>query len=210
MAKSKVETLSITIDLVESDIAYFRERLERARSKAAGADPSEVISGAETLMADALSKTQPPFVREKIEKLGPLISMLKDEDWRLEGEDRERVLDSLAYFVEPDDLIPDHIPGIGYFDDAIMIELVASELEPEIEAYEKFCEVRSRIAGQPVAPPPPTGGAAAAAPVALSGDAAAKLAKEREALQDRMRRRARRRGRGGGAPAGMHSPFSLF
>src|SRR5690625_6959568 len=34
--------------------------------------------------------------------------------------------------------IPDHIPGLGFLDDAIMIELLTRELEPEIEACRDF------------------------------------------------------------------------
>jgi uncharacterized membrane protein YkvA (DUF1232 family) len=52
------------------------------------------------------------------------------------------VLNALAYFTEPDDLIPDHIPGLGFLDDAIMVELVVRELEHEIEAYRDFCDFR--------------------------------------------------------------------
>ena len=51
----------------------------------------------------------------------------------------------LAYFTEPEDLIPDHIPGLGFLDDAIMIELVVRELRHEIEAYEDFCRYREKI-----------------------------------------------------------------
>jgi len=53
-------------------------------------------------------------------------------------------LNALAYFTEPDDLIPDHIPGLGFLDDAIMVELVVRELEHEIEAYRDFCEFREQ------------------------------------------------------------------
>jgi hypothetical protein len=51
-------------------------------------------------------------------------------------------LHALAYFAEPDDLIPDHIPGLGYLDDAIMVELVVRELRHEIDAYQDFCMFR--------------------------------------------------------------------
>ena len=50
------------------------------------------------------------------------------------------MLNVLAYFVDPDDLIPDRIPGLGYLDDAIMVELVLQELHHELDAYDKFCE----------------------------------------------------------------------
>ena len=54
------------------------------------------------------------------------------------------MLNALAYFAEPEDLIPDGVPGFGFLDDAIMIELVVRELKHEIDAYETFCDFRDR------------------------------------------------------------------
>ena len=71
-----------------------------------------------------------------------MIRMLTDHEWRLPQKDTVRVLNALAYFSEPEDLIPDHIPGLGFLDDAIMIELVVRELRHEIDAYEDFCDFR--------------------------------------------------------------------
>jgi uncharacterized membrane protein YkvA (DUF1232 family) len=71
-----------------------------------------------------------------------MIQMLTDHQWRLPHSDATRVVNALAYFTEPEDLIPDHIPGVGFLDDAIMIELVARELRHEIDAYRDFCDFR--------------------------------------------------------------------
>ena len=46
------------------------------------------------------------------------------------------------YLSEPEDLIPDEVPVLGYVDDAIMIELVVRELRPEIDAFLDFCRYR--------------------------------------------------------------------
>jgi len=54
----------------------------------------------------------------------------------------------LAYFSDPEDLVPDHIPVLGFLDDAIMIELVAEELKDDIEAFEEFCAYREREEGR--------------------------------------------------------------
>ena len=57
-----------------------------------------------------------------------MVDMLKDRDWNLESDDRDRVLEVLAYFADPNDIIPDDLPGIGFLDDTIMVDLAAMDL----------------------------------------------------------------------------------
>ncbi len=162
--------MKVSFELSASDIRYFRDRLKKVRQSGSAREEQLVIQGAENLVGDALAAEPPDFVRERIVKLEQLIEMLRDREWRLKGRDRARILDALAYFVDPDDLIPDRIPGIGYLDDAIMVELVAHELTHELKAYEDFCEYRK---------------------TRLKPDEPARLEARRKALQARMRRRNR-------------------
>ena len=134
--------MKISFELSARDLRYFRDRLKRVRGSGGKQAEHRVIRGAAQVVEDALDSNPPDFVRDRITKLERLIAMFRDVDWRLEGQDRVRILDALAYFVDPDDLIPDRIPGIGYLDDAIMVELVARELAHEIQAYDDFCEYR--------------------------------------------------------------------
>ena len=181
--------MRVSFELSSSDIRYFRDRLKKVRSGDSSRKEHRVIEAATTLVADAMAAKAPDFVRDRIARLEQLIAMLRDREWRLEGRDRVRILDALEYFVDPDDLIPDRVPGIGYLDDAIMIELVVRELAHEIEAYEDFCEFRSRRA--------------AADPAKLEG--------RRSALQARMRRRRRReRSIVRSSPRSSRSPLGLW
>ena len=68
--------------------------------------------------------------------------MLTDEEWQLPEGDRERLLATFVYFADPEDILPDDIPVIGYLDDVIIIELVARELVHVREAYDDFCRFR--------------------------------------------------------------------
>lgn len=108
-----------------------------------GPENSEAIEeAARQLITDARSGELPEFISERIEKLEVVINMVSDTEWRLSEEDRSRVLGALVYFCDPEDLIPDHIPGIGFLDDAIYVELVIRELKNEIESYEEFYQFR--------------------------------------------------------------------
>jgi uncharacterized membrane protein YkvA (DUF1232 family) len=135
--------MKITLEIGDRDLRYFRERLQAVRKGPHASNEALVLGAASQLVSQVLGGEAPEFVRGRIEKLGQLVRMLEDSEWRLLGADRARVLEALAYFVDPDDLIPDRIPGLGYLDDAIMVELVVQELRHEIEAYEAFCAVRS-------------------------------------------------------------------
>jgi hypothetical protein len=68
--------------------------------------------------------------------------MLGDSEWKLSGAARSRVFAVLVYFVEPEDMIPDRIPRLGYLDDAILIELVAQDLRHDLETYADFGQFR--------------------------------------------------------------------
>ena len=67
---------------------------------------------------------------------------MQDEEWQIPDDEKTEILTSLAYFSEPHDLVPDNIPGLGYLDDAIMIELVIQDLSLDLEAYQAFCSFR--------------------------------------------------------------------
>jgi uncharacterized membrane protein YkvA (DUF1232 family) len=132
--------MKIVLELSDKDVRYFRSCLQTVKKGALSSDESVVLKAAADLMAQVAAAEAPEFVQDRISKLSLLVDMLKDQRWRLTGPDRTRVLNVLAYFVDPDDLIPDRIPGLGYLDDAIMVELVLQELKHELDAYAKFCE----------------------------------------------------------------------
>jgi uncharacterized membrane protein YkvA (DUF1232 family) len=137
--------LRVTFDLTDDDLKHFRLIMQQARSTAARIAPEDIVAAAEELLTSIGPADAPGFIVERLQKLRLLIDMLSDLEWRLPHREASRVLNALAYFAEPEDLIPDHIPGLGFLDDAIMVELIARELRHEIEAYQDFCVYRQRV-----------------------------------------------------------------
>lgn len=189
-------SLRITFELTETDLKHFRTIMREARSAAKEFSPEEIIRSANELLEEVRAAKVPDFISDRLMKLDTMLNMVQDDEWNLPASEITRILNALAYFTEPEDLIPDHIPGLGFLDDAIMVELVVRELKHEIEAYQDFCkfreqeEVRLRKAGH--------------------DDHVSReewLRQRRNSLHQRMRRRRRRDRSSRGS---SRSPFSLF
>lgn len=134
--------MQVSFELDDDDLKHFELIMREARKAAANAPPEVIVAGAEKLLQQIGNSRVPAFIMQRLQRLRVMIKMLADPEWRLPEQDAARVLNALAYFCEPEDLIPDHIPGIGFLDDAIMIELVEAELKHEIDAYKDFCDFR--------------------------------------------------------------------
>jgi uncharacterized membrane protein YkvA (DUF1232 family) len=191
--------LRVTFELTDADLRHFQLIMREARSAAANISRDDILDAATSLLEEVRESKVPDFIRERLEKLETMINMVTDPEWQLPPKETTRALNALAYFGEPEDLIPDHIPGLGFLDDAIMVELVVRELKHEIEAYEDFCRYRNREEQR------------------QPGQADATVTREawlktrRQELHSRMRRRrradrTRRRKRG----TKTKSPFSLL
>lgn len=136
-------SMSISFELTDRDLRFFREALKQSRDAVRDAGEPEIIDAIRDVLEEIRqSEPLPDFVGERIPKLESLISMLTDDDWQLPETDRERLLATFVYFADPEDILPDDIPVIGYLDDVIIIELVLRELKHVREAYEDFCNFR--------------------------------------------------------------------
>ena len=137
----------VTFELQESDLDHFREVMRQARAGAQNLTEIEILANAK-MLSDEVKGNVPEFVSTRIKKLQTLVAMIEDDQWQIPEDERNDVVSALAYFSEAEDLVPDHIPVLGFLDDAIMIELVAEELKPDIEAFEEFCAYREREENQ--------------------------------------------------------------
>ncbi|MEP7043342.1 MAG: YkvA family protein [Dokdonella sp.] len=139
-------SLAITIELGDADLQHFIDAMKRAQAEAAHLSPREVTEAASKLLVEGHEIKLPNFIAERLGKLDSMIAMVNDEGFSLPEEDKQRVLACLTYFANPQDIIPDNVPVLGFLDDAIMIELCVRELQHEIEAYEDFVEYRKNEA----------------------------------------------------------------
>ncbi|MGS2720095.1 YkvA family protein [Paraglaciecola aestuariivivens] len=135
--------IQISFELSDDDLEHFRKLMNTAMEKAKEMPPEEVLSKARASCAEMEKADLPGFVKQRVESLITLISALEDTEWQMPEDEKSEILTSIAYFTEPEDLVPDNIPGIGYIDDAIMIELVIQDLSQDLTAYKEFCRFRT-------------------------------------------------------------------
>lgn len=123
--------MKISFELSDRDLDFFRKALKQSREAVRDADESEIIEA----ISDVLNE---------IRKNEPLPDT-----------EREQLLAAFVYFADPEDILPDDIPVIGYLDDVIIIEHVVRELHHVRIAYDDFCQYREEFEkklGKDVAP----------------------------------------------------------
>ncbi len=169
--------MRISFELSSRDLAYFRDALDASRQAVRDAEETEIIEAIRDVLDEIRSNEPlPDFVAERIPKLESLIQMLTDDEWQLPDADRERLLATFVYFADPEDILPDDIPVIGYLDDVIMIELIVQELQHVSEAYDDFCRFREQFDAEHAGVDP-----------AVRRD---RLDRRRQQLHQRMKRRS--------------------
>jgi len=144
----------VTFTLDESDAVYFRRLYRRAKKGAKTQEPGQIISEARAVVKKVrASKKTPNFVVTAISVLADLTDLIQDEEYAAPKNVRQDVLAGIAYFSNPQDLIPDHIPGLGYLDDAIMVRFIEEEFKHELWGYRKFRKLRDVSEQRPWAAP---------------------------------------------------------
>lgn len=187
-------SLRVTLELSDNDLGRFATLARDVQTAAGETGEEEVLGAARQLAAAHQPGARTDFISDRLDKLELLIRMVQDPGFALPADERKRVIAALAYCANPRDLIPDHIPGLGFLDDAIVLELICRDLKHELSAYRDFCHYRVAEASRRNIDP-------------AQLDRADFLEYRRKQLISRMRRRRRRDSGDGGA---ARLPFSLL
>ncbi len=168
--------MRVTFELEPCDIERFHEARSRAQHMARCADEPDIVAAAKQALDALAIGGAPGYVRKRVVQVQRLILMLEDAAWALPRAERADVIETLVYFSDPEDMIPDDLSVIGLLDDAILLELLLKRMRHVLQAYDDFCAHRALLCAGPVG----------------RIEQARTLARRRATLQERMRRRARR------------------
>lgn len=179
----------VSFDLGDSDLQHLAE-VAQVRQSAAREQPAErIITSAREAYLKGAQAHLADFVKERYSRLGTMLEMVDDAEWRLSDEDSQRLVNALACFSEP-------VSGASsaMLDQAIMIELVSRDLHHDLESYRDFCKFRSAQMAKRHSPP--------------GADREQWLSQRRETLQKRMHTRRKRDLNAARGP--VRRLFSLF
>jgi len=139
-------SMRLSFELTDRDLKYFRRALKQSRAAVRDADETDIIDAIRDVLADIRrNEPLPDFVASRLPQLDLMIQMLIDDEWRLPTAAREQLLATFVYFGDPEDILPDDVPVIGYLDDVIILELASRELVHVLDAYDDYCKYRDEF-----------------------------------------------------------------
>jgi len=136
-------SMEIVVKLNEQDLEHFRSAMRKIYSAKSDLDDKTIINHARETISEIRQSDAPEYIQERVGSLEALIGLLTNSHWKLPPQDRPKILETLAYFTEVNDLIPDELPGVGYLDDAFMIDIACQDFKDELDVLSK----RSKMAG---------------------------------------------------------------
>lgn len=92
-----------------------------------------------------IEKSPSPRLEELFMNADFLYTMLHDHNFPLSDSSRNWVVFGLSYLISDIDLIPDMIPKLGYYDDALVLSWVIYMIHDDVERYNAFTMAREKV-----------------------------------------------------------------
>lgn len=130
--------VSISIDIDDQVKEHFNKFIE---THGANIDLDDLVE-AKKKIGEIRESNQDGYIIEQTGALEAMIAMVSDKIWKIKNDSLEKINATIKYFVDDDDIIPDHIPGIGYLDDCIIIDSTMDDVHDELSEFKDFCRTR--------------------------------------------------------------------
>ncbi len=130
--------LRLSFELGDGDLQHFEQVAQQTQALARTQAPDSIVAAARIVLERGAQSNSAEFVKERYSRLSAMIDMLSDAEWRIEGDDRQRILNALACFSAP----TNEASPASVLDHAILVELVSRDLEHDLAAYRDFWKFR--------------------------------------------------------------------
>lgn len=129
---------TVSIDIDDQVKEHFNKFIEEHGTNIDSGDVKEAL----VKVAEVRANCTDGYVVDQVGCLQMMLSMVEDDTWVIEDSNKEKINATIKYFIDDNDVIPDHIPGIGYVDDCIVIDGTMDAVEEEMMEYKDFCRAR--------------------------------------------------------------------
>ena len=129
---------TVSIDIDDQVKAHFNKFIEEHGTNIDSDDVKEAL----VKVAEVRASINDGYVIDQVGCLQMMLSMVEDKTWVIEDSNKEKINATIKYFIDDNDVIPDHIPGIGFVDDCIVIDGTMDAVEDEMMEYKDFCRAR--------------------------------------------------------------------
>jgi len=130
-------------DLSSAAVDRFNELLARLGRRAVPLDCDRIATAARQLRDDIVPDTEPPCIRQRMQRLEAAAQMLGDDKWEPANEAGDMAAVVIQYARGTDHLLPDSVVAkVGHLDDAIVLEAAWPKLADEVEYFLDFCRLR--------------------------------------------------------------------
>lgn len=119
--------------LSERHREILKERLAFRIKTVTGRDIATIQRVVLTKLEDIHSSRD--FAVIMVDRVKILYEMLFDKNFPKSKETEKAIAAGLLYFISPEDFLPDDIPGLGYLDDAYVINEVWDMIHGEIQKF---------------------------------------------------------------------------
>ena len=129
---------TVSIDIDDQVKEHFNKFIEEHGTNINHDDVKEALTKVDEVRANCTDG----YVVDQVGCLQMMLSMVEDDTWEIADSNKEKINATIKYFIDDNDVIPDHIPGIGYVDDCIVIDGTMDAVEEEMMEYKDFCRAR--------------------------------------------------------------------
>jgi uncharacterized membrane protein YkvA (DUF1232 family) len=136
-----------SIEIVDDQVERFNDLAHLLNDDMPAMSADQLAGVARRVLRTAAAGGQSPFIRSRLRRASEMRSMVADPAWPLDALHARRIDALLAYLDDPNGLIHDDVPVVGYLDDALLVDISMDGLRDELDQYAEFCRYRAGVAG---------------------------------------------------------------